>query len=167
MLTSAPPFEVTAGFGLPEDKDPGLIGFKGGKFARHLRPKVFPGVFAGIPHDAFAAVVTSFHLPPNMEEDSWHRLASIGPEEEISNSPEDGGVALIWDLEHLQDGISSMGVVIANQSSADEVAILRQILLGSGPNLGVRGRHSISGGDFPGPAYPNEGRMHQAVAKRP
>jgi hypothetical protein len=121
VLTSAPSFEVTAGFRLSEDNDPGLIGFKGGKFARHLRPKVFPGVFAGIPHDAFAALVTSFHLPPKMDEDSWVRLASTGPEEEISPSPEEGGVALIWDLEHLQEGISSMGVVIANQTSADEV----------------------------------------------
>ncbi|MGA2938914.1 MAG: hypothetical protein ABSF52_17705 [Syntrophobacteraceae bacterium] len=122
VVTSEKSWEVTAGFGWPADKDPGVIRFPGGKFARHLRPKIFSGVFAGIPHDAFAAVVTSFYVPPNMEKDWWSKLAANGPGDEVSRGPQEGGFALIWDLEHSEDGISGMGVVIAAQTKTDETA---------------------------------------------
>ncbi len=122
VLTNEKSWEVTAGFGWPVDKNPGVIRFPGGKFARHLRPKIFPGVFAGIPHDAFAAVVTSFYVPPHMENDWWSELAEKGPGDEVSGGPDEGGFALIWDLEHSEEGISGMGVVIASQTKTDETA---------------------------------------------
>jgi hypothetical protein len=120
VITGENSLEVNVGLNLQAERDPGVIQFTGGKFARHLQPKIFQGIFAGIPHDAFAAVVTSFYLPPDMTEDRWLKLASEGPGDEPSNGPGEGGLAVIWDLEHAKEGISSIGVVIGAQTSPDE-----------------------------------------------
>jgi hypothetical protein len=120
VVTNENSWQVTAGIGLPAGQNPGEIRFPGGRFARHLRPKIFPGVFAGIPNDVFAAVVTSFYVPPHMKNDQWSKLAVEGPTKEFMNGPGEAGIAVIWDLNHSEDGVSNMGVVIAGQTKPDE-----------------------------------------------
>jgi hypothetical protein len=119
-MTGEPFFEIDLGFGLSKEV-PDVLRFPAGKFGRHLRPKVFKGVFAGIPHDAFAAVVTSFYLPPAKSPEEWQQLAMEGPGDKPGNGPAEGGVAVIWDLSSEGNEITNMGVVIANQSSPDDV----------------------------------------------
>ena len=124
VITSGPSWEVTAGFGLTPGKGIEAIQFDSGKFGRHLRAKVFPGVFAGIPHDVFAAAAASFHLPADMTEENWRELAGDGPGENVPAVPEEGGIAVIWDLDHSEDGLTDIGVIIANQSSPEKAADL-------------------------------------------
>jgi hypothetical protein len=125
VATSEKSFEITAGIGFSADGNPGELRFSGGKFARHLCPKIFPGVFAGIPGDAFSAVVTSFYIPPHMPNDYWSDLAKNGPGSEPAADPPEGGFALIWDLDHSEDGVSGIGAVIAVQSKPDEAESFR------------------------------------------
>ncbi len=117
---------MTAGFGLAPGKGIETIQFDSGKFGRHLRAKVFPGVFAGIPHDVFAAAAASFHLPADMTQENWRELAGDGPGENVPAVPEEGGIAVIWDLDHFEDGLTDIGVVIANQTSPERAADLER-----------------------------------------
>ncbi len=120
VMTGQPAFEIDLGFGLSKES-PDVLRFPAGKFGRHLRPKIFKGVFAGIPHDAFAAAVTSFYLPPDMSPDQWRHLATEGPGDQPANGPEESGIAFIWDLSSEGQEITNMGVVIASQTSPDDV----------------------------------------------
>ena len=121
-VTSGTSWEVNAGFGLEPGKGIETIQFDSGKFGRHLRSKVFPGVFAGIPHDVFAAVAASFYLPADMTDENWRELAGEGPSESVPAVPDEGGIAVVWDLDHSEGGLTEMGVIVANQSSPDRVA---------------------------------------------
>jgi hypothetical protein len=118
VMTGEPAFRIDLGFGLDRDSAD-FLSFPAGKYTGHLRPKIFKGVFAGIPHDVFSAAVTSFYLPPDMTSEEWRRLAKEGPAEQPSNGPEEGGLAFIWDLSSQSDEITEMGVVIATQSSPE------------------------------------------------
>jgi hypothetical protein len=120
VMIGAPTWQVKLGFGLSEEA-PGVLQFAGGKLARPLRPKVFSGVLAGIPHDVFAALVTSYHLPPRMTTEEWQQLATQGPSERQGEGPEEAGFAIIWDFDTEASAITSVGVVIANQKSPDEI----------------------------------------------
>jgi hypothetical protein len=107
-------FRMRLGFVLdPQSAD--YVSFPAGKYAGHLRPKIFKGVLAGIPHDVFSAVVTSFYLSPDMITEQWHDLATNGPADGQVTEPEEGGIALIWDLDSESARITEMGVVIASQ----------------------------------------------------
>lgn len=119
VITSGNSWEVTAGLGLPP-KGAEAIQFSSGKFGRHLPARIFPGVIASIPHDVFAAAAGSFQLPAEMSSDEWRELADKGPKEGASATPAEGGIAFIWDLDHSKDGLTDMGVVIANQASPDK-----------------------------------------------
>ena len=119
VMTGQPAFEMDLGFGLSKET-PDVLRFPAGKFGGHLRPKIFKGVLAGIPHDAFAAVVTSFYLPPDMSPEAWRKLALEGPGEPTAKGPEEGGIAFIWDLSSVGDEVTNMGVVIASQGAPDE-----------------------------------------------
>jgi hypothetical protein len=108
------------GLGLSEES-PGLLQFAGGKFAKHLRPRLFHGVLASIPHDVFAAAATSAYLPPDMNVQEWQLLAANGPGNRKSDGPEEAGFALLWDFSSEGDKLTNIGVVIANQKTPDEI----------------------------------------------
>ena len=78
VMTGRPGFTMDLGFGL-SGTTPDVLCFPAGKIAGHLRPRLFKGVLAAIPHDAFAAVAASFHLPPDMSAEAWKKLATEGP----------------------------------------------------------------------------------------
>jgi hypothetical protein len=120
VMVGQPTWDLLFAWGLSENA-PGLAQFAGGRFARHLRPRVFKGVLASIPHDVFAAVVTSHHLPPDMTIEEWQQLATRGPVNRRADGPEEAGVALLWDLSSEGGKLSNMGLVIANQQTPDEV----------------------------------------------
>lgn len=119
VMTGRPAFEMDLGFGL-SGNTPDVLCFPAGKFAGHLRPGIFKGVLAAIPHDAFAAVAASFHLPPEVTPEAWKKLATEGPGDPPATGPGEAGVAFIWDLSSDGDAVTNMGVVIANQSAPDE-----------------------------------------------
>jgi len=118
-MTAQSDFTVVMGFGLSKES-PGYLHIPAGKYAKHLRPKVFKGVLASIPHDVFAALVTSFYLPPNMTPQEWKQLATEGPGDQTANIPEEGGAAVLWDLSSESSGITNIGIAIANQTTPDE-----------------------------------------------
>lgn len=101
-------------------KNPGVLQLTSGKFAKGLCPKIFKGVLAAIPHDAFSAVATSYYLSADMTADQWHDLATKGPGDP-SHQPEEAGVAIVWDMDADTRTISDIGVIIANQNSPDKV----------------------------------------------
>jgi hypothetical protein len=124
MMTGEPSFRINLGFSL-DQKSADFLSFPAGKYSKHLRPKIFKGVFASIPQDVFSAAVTSFYLPADMTPEEWQRLAEDGPAKEPVKSPEEGGLAFIWDLSSESNQITEMGVVIATQNSphkADQMA---------------------------------------------
>ncbi len=127
VMAGDPAFRMHLGFGL--DKTSDFLSFPAEKYSRHLRPKIFKGVLAGIPHDAFAAAVTSFYLPPNMSPDQWRHLATEGPGDQPANGPEESGIAFIWDLSSEGQEITNMGVVIASQTSPDDVHRLKNFFV--------------------------------------
>jgi len=113
------------GFGTSPDS-PGMLRFPSGKYAEHLRPGLFKGVLAGIPHDTFAAVAMSFHLPPKMTDGEWRRLATRGPADSKTGGPDESGVALLWDIASEGERISRMGMVIANQKTPGDIEAFKQ-----------------------------------------
>jgi hypothetical protein len=118
VMLGSPTWEVDLGLGLSSEA-PGALRFDTGKLSKHLRPGIFKGVLASIPHDAFAAVVTSFHFPPEMTIAEWQRLGRDGPQHGPEAGPQESGVAILWDLSSQGDAVSNVGVVIANPSAPD------------------------------------------------
>jgi hypothetical protein len=118
VMAGEPVWEMRLGFGLSEE-NPGTLEFAAGKFIRALCPKVYRGVPAGIPHDVFAALVTSYALPPDMPTGDWQRLAAEGPGKPGAEKPAEAGVAIIWDLDAQIDGLTQVGVVIANPKTPE------------------------------------------------
>ena len=120
VMVGEPTWTIDLGIDF-SDEAPGVLQFTPGKFASRLRPKIFKGVAAGIPQDVFAAVVTSFHLAPGMTAQEWQQLASQGPGEPVPGGASEAGMAILWDLVAEDDPLSHLGVVIANQTTPDEV----------------------------------------------
>jgi hypothetical protein len=120
VMTGKQAFEIDLGFGLTKDASD-TLSFPAGRFSKHLRPKLFKGVLAGIPHDAFAAAVTSFYLPPDMAPEEWKSLATTGPGDQVAKGPDEGGLAFVWDLSAEEHAVTDMGVIIASQKSPDDV----------------------------------------------
>jgi hypothetical protein len=125
VVVGAPTWKADFGFELSPEAA-GTLQFAAGKPAKHLRPKLFKGVLASIPHDVFAALVTSFHPSPEMTNEQWRQLATGGPGDRVAAGPEEGGFALLWDLSSEDGPISHLGVVIANQTAPDEVEKFKQ-----------------------------------------
>lgn len=107
------------------DNSPGLLRFDAGEYTKHLRPALFKGVPASIPQDVFAAVITSFHLSPEITDEAWQELATKGPGTTPAKEPQESGVALLWDLSAEERGITGVGVVIANQTAHGSVEKLQ------------------------------------------
>lgn len=118
-------WEMQLGLGLAEES-PGVLQLAGGKLPRQLRSKVFKGVLASIPHDVFAAVVTSYYLNPNMTIEQWRKLATEGPAEHQALGPDEAGVAIVWELGTEKEKMTHIGVAIANQKAPDEVDKFKQ-----------------------------------------
>lgn len=126
LLTGGPVFPVDLGFGLAADT-PDYLQIPGGPYARHLRPRIFKGVLAAIPHDAFAALATSFHLPPDLPDAAWRELADRGPSPRPGAGPDEAGVAVIWDLSARQEGSSALGVAVATQTTPGQAGRLADL----------------------------------------
>ncbi len=123
LLTGEPQWETHIALGVD---DPGILQFPGGRYVGHLRAKIFQGIFAAIPHDAFAAVAASFFLPADMSVEEWQRLATKGPRDQTAQSPDEAGVAMIWDLSSQADQVSSMGIAIASQGNPGKATQFKQ-----------------------------------------
>jgi hypothetical protein len=125
VMVGGPTWEVNLGIGVSEEAT-GVLQFAPGKFAGHLHPKLFRGVLAGIPDDTFAAVSTSFYLPPTMSSEEWKRLATQGPVGTAESRPEEAGVAILWDLTSVEEELSNVGIVVSNQTTPEEVDKFKQ-----------------------------------------
>lgn len=113
-------FDARLGFSLSK-KSLRNLRFPSGKYARSLRPKISKGVLASIPHDAFAALATSFQFPADMSDEDWQNLAVQGPPASPSDRPQEAGFALIWDFNSNGNKITDIGVVIANPAGSDQI----------------------------------------------
>ena len=121
-----------ADFGLTLRGDqPGVLRLDCGKAAEGLRPGIFKGVFASIPHDVFAALATGFYLPPEMSDEEWRRLGAGGADDgtgregmggDKTKAPDQAGFALIWDISSDGGRVSNVGVAVANQTTPDAAA---------------------------------------------
>jgi len=118
VMVGAPEWELQVGFGVSE-KSSGLFTFPAGKLTRALNPKIYKGIPASIPQDVFAALVTSYALPTDMADEEWQRIVTEGPGAITADHPSEAGFALIWDLDAETEGITQMGVVIANQKKPE------------------------------------------------
>ncbi|NJL59834.1 MAG: hypothetical protein HC887_09510 [Desulfobacteraceae bacterium] len=56
-----------------------------------------------------------------MKNEDWKNLAAKGPGETAQSKPEEAGVAILWDLSSENDSLSEMGVVIANQTTPNNI----------------------------------------------
>lgn len=124
-VVGASTWNLNLGLGLSPEA-PGMLQFAPGNLTRPLCPKVFKGVLAGIPYDAFAAAVTSYYLPPDMTDEQWRQLATQGPDVQAVQGPEEGGLAVVWDLSSQGSWITQMGVVIAKQTTPDETKAFKK-----------------------------------------
>lgn len=127
VLADAPGWDATFAFALNGDKV-GVLSVPAGKFVRRLHPQIFEGVFAAIPHDAFAALATSYHLPPGMSTEDWRKLVSEGPEDAKASDPAESGFALLWDFDAAQEPFGQVGIVVATQSNPGTAEAFRQYL---------------------------------------
>lgn len=125
VLMGRPIWAMDFGFGVSPES-PGMLQFPSGKFAEHLRPKMFKGVLASIPHDAFAALAMSLYVPAKMTTEQWRELATRGPAEAKGAGPDESGLAVVWDMASEGDHISRMGMVIANQKTPDDIEQFKQ-----------------------------------------
>jgi hypothetical protein len=117
VMVDKPALHLSFGFGLPPENS-GALQFEGGRLTQKLTPRIFKGVLAGIPHDVFGALVTSYQLPPEMTIEDWQTLVEKGPQPEAkAPTLSESGVAIIWDMGADGGTISQMGVVIAKQTT--------------------------------------------------
>lgn len=88
------------------------------KMFSYLKGGITPELAGAVPHDAFAALLTSFWIAPDMTLQQWQDLALKGPQEPPAAKPERAGVAIVWDLSRETTGLSSIGVAIAQPADA-------------------------------------------------
>ncbi len=127
VLFGSETWQAHLGIGLSAE-DPGVVEFPLGKAARHLSPRIFKGVLAGIPRDVFASAAAGFHIPPDMTPEQWRRLAVEGPGEPSGNLPGEAGVALVWDLSSQDGPITQVGLAVAAQTAPDKAEGFKRYL---------------------------------------
>lgn len=125
VLTGSPTAAIELGFSL-QDQQLGSLNLPGGPWRAPLHDKIFEGVLASIPHDVFAAIATSFRLPPTLTADDWRQFADKGPAQ-TPPDPAPGGLALIWDFDGGTPG-GAVGVVVANPGEPQASPAYRQYL---------------------------------------
>ncbi|MGD0959092.1 MAG: hypothetical protein ABSB19_04720 [Methylomonas sp.] len=109
-LTGAPVWRPHMDFTLEDDNLGDLI-LPGGPWQTALHDKIYEGVLAAIPHDAFAGLAASIKLPPDLNLQDWRNLVGAGPAAAVGQEP--GGLALVWDFEPGSPQ-GAIGVIIAN-----------------------------------------------------
>ena len=129
VIANTPSFTISIGFELSTGTG-GFLQFPSGKLTQKLLPSIFKGVFAGIPHDAFAALATSHLLPVDMTTEQWQQLTVKGPGDKLESlragEVKEGGFAIVWDLSSAGGRITQMGVVIANTANPDETGVFKK-----------------------------------------
>ena len=113
-------FAPVFGFDVGQDKL-GILQIPAGKYASHLQPRIFRGVYGSIPHDTFAAVAASLFISPGKSIAEWQRLATEGPGNPDPTAPAEAGLAVLWELSADERKPTQVGVVIANQQTPDAV----------------------------------------------
>lgn len=116
-----------------QDGKLGTLVLPRGPWSRALHDKLFEGVLAAIPHDAFAAAATSLTLPPSMTIEDWRELADKGPAASTANK-EPGGVAVVWDFD-ADNPHGAIGVIVANPTAPEASPAYSQYL--KNPELGA------------------------------
>lgn len=127
VMTGSPTWDANLSFTLKEDPL-GSLSLARGPWDRQLHGKIFDGVLASIPHDAFAAVATSFRLSPTLTVEDWRRLATEGPREAAAGPPEESGFALVWDFDAAHSPTGAIGIIIANQTDPQATESYKQYL---------------------------------------
>ncbi len=111
VLAGSPTWQTQFNFTL-QDEQLSEVRLPTGPWSKTLHGKLFSGVLAGIPQDAFAAVAGSFQLPPNLTSEDWRKFADTGPAQAPPNA-EPGGLAVIWDYDSTSPA-GAIGLIVAN-----------------------------------------------------
>jgi hypothetical protein len=125
VLTGSPSWDAQFGFELKDGKL-GELTLPAGPWTKQLHDKLFEGVLASIPHDAFAAVAASIQLSPTLSVDDWRKFAAEGPSPAAPNQ-EPGGLALVWDFDADSSG-GAVGVIVANPNQPQASQAYQQYL---------------------------------------
>lgn len=112
---------------------PGTLHLPSATWQGQLHSRLFEGVVASIPHDAFAGFAASLALPPDLTAEDWRKLAASGPS---ANPPglEAAGIGLVWDF-NPNDPTGAVGIVVANPNQPQASAAYAQYL--KNPDLGA------------------------------
>jgi hypothetical protein len=114
VLAGAPTWQAQFNFTL-QNEQLGELSLPTGPWSKTLHDKLFSGVLASIPHDAFAAVAGSFQLPPNLTSENWRKFADDGPALSPPG-PEPGGLAVVWDFDSASPA-GAIGLIVANPAT--------------------------------------------------
>jgi hypothetical protein len=114
VLAGAPTWQTQFNFTL-QDEQLGEVRLPTGPWSKTLHDKLFSGVLASIPQDAFAAVAGSFQLPPNLTSEDWRTFADAGPTQSPPG-PEPGGLAVVWDYDS-NSPAGAIGLIVANPAA--------------------------------------------------
>ncbi|MGZ5000706.1 MAG: hypothetical protein ACXV7F_10430, partial [Methylomonas sp.] len=125
VLTGSPTWNAEFGFDLKDGKL-GRLTLPPGPWANPLHDKLFEGVLASIPHDAFAAAAASIQLPPTLTADDWRQFAAEGPSL-TSSAAGAGGLALVWDFD-AESPHGAVGVIVANPDNPQASQSYQQYL---------------------------------------
>ncbi len=125
VLSGAPTWDAKLGFDL-KDGRLGSLNLPNGPWQKPLHDKLFEGVLASIPHDAFAAVAASFQLSPTLTVNDWKKFAEQGPPQ-TEAGPAPGGLALVWDFD-ADSPAGAIGVIVANPATPQASQAYRQYL---------------------------------------
>ncbi|ATG88399.1 hypothetical protein [Methylomonas koyamae] len=113
--------------------EPGWLSLPAASWQRQLHPRLFDGVVASMPHDAFAGFAASLALPPDLTGDDWRKLAAAGPSANPPG-PEPAGIGVVWDFSP-DDPAGAVGVVVANPGQPQASPAYAQYL--KNPDLGA------------------------------
>lgn len=125
MLTGSPNLDAQFDFDLKDGKL-GALTLPTGPWSKQLHDKLFEGVLASIPHDAFAAAAASIQLPPTLTADDWRKFAEEGPSQAAPNQ-EPGGLAVVWDFA-ADNPRGAVGVIVANPNQPQASQAYQQYL---------------------------------------
>lgn len=124
-VTGTPEWHAQFQFAL-KDGELGRLQLPTGNWVQPFHAKLFDGVVASIPHDAFAAIASSLYLPPTLTLEDWQNM--IGTEHaQIETGPEPGGLGLIWDFDPTS-AHGAIGIIVANPGQPQASQAYRQYL---------------------------------------
>lgn len=127
VMAGTESLDLTIRFAL-KDGELGSLSLPSGPWTPHLHGRIFDGVLAAIPHDSFAAVATSLHLPATWTEQDWRQLATEGPGPRAETAPEESGFAVVWDFDGKDSPAGAVGVIVANQTEPQATGAYQQYL---------------------------------------